>query len=61
MTHNITAKGGPLHGKSFTVPDGTTSFPAEGGVYRVTAKQATWDPAGGDTVDAALTETLPPT
>lgn len=44
MTRKITAKGGPLHGKSYTVPDNMAQFPAEGGTYRVTAKQATWQP-----------------
>ena len=48
MTRNVTAKGGPLHGKTYTVPDGMTSFPAKGGTYRVTAKQATWQPKDDD-------------
>ncbi|SJM55007.1 hypothetical protein [Agrococcus casei] len=48
MPRKITAKGGPLHGKKFTVPENMTSFePPVGyvaGKYRVTEKQAVWEP-----------------
>lgn len=49
MPRTITAKGGPLHGKSYTVPDNMSSFPspraADKGSYRLTEKQAIWEPA----------------
>ncbi|MGO3844449.1 hypothetical protein [Agrococcus casei] len=49
MPRKITAKGGPLHGKKFTVPENMTSFdPPVGyvaGTYRVTERQAIWEPA----------------
>lgn len=45
MTHNVTCKGGPLHGKTYTVPDGMVRFLASGGAYKVAAKTAAWHPA----------------
>ncbi|UGS26338.1 hypothetical protein K8F61_17180 [Microbacterium resistens] len=61
MSRTVTAKGGPLHGKSYTIPDGTDSFPAfMGGVpgtYRVTAKQAHWQP-DDRSADAELGDAL---
>lgn len=45
MTKNITAKGGPLDGKTFTVPDGMKTFThhaAPGGHYKVNTKTASW-------------------
>lgn len=41
----ITAKGGPIDGKSFTVPEGMKTFThhaAPGGHYKVNTKTATW-------------------
>lgn len=40
----ITCKGGPLHGKRYDVPVGLSKFDATGGTYRVSEKQATWEP-----------------
>lgn len=49
MPPTITAKGEPLHGKSSTVPDNMSSYPslraADKGTYRLTEKQAVWEPA----------------
>lgn len=56
MPRKITAKGGPLHGKSYTVPDNVSSFaPPPGspaGSYRVTEKQAIWEPKPAPAPDA---------
>ncbi|WP_156760001.1 hypothetical protein [Microbacterium karelineae] len=39
----ITCKGGPLHGKRYDVPVGLGEFRAEGGTYKITEKQGTWN------------------
>ena len=47
MARKITAKGGPLNGKTFTVHDTADTFThhaAPGGHYKITEKQATWTP-----------------
>lgn len=63
MTHTVTAKGGPLHGKRYTIPTGVDTFPATGGTYRVGPKQATWHPTSdpdadlGDALEALAAST----
>ena len=53
MAHTITCKGGPLHGKRYTIPAGVDSFTAEGGRYKVGPKQASWQPAAAPALAAA--------
>lgn len=49
MIRKVTAKGGPLHGKSYSVHANLAEFPpppgSKPGRYRVTEKQAIWEPA----------------
>lgn len=51
----ITAKGGPLNGRRFTVGPSATTIPSplksKPGSYRVTEKQATWEPASKPDLD----------
>ena len=48
MSHKVTAKNGPLDGKTFLVNENATTFThhaAPGGTYKVNTKTATWQPA----------------
>ena len=51
MSKRITAKGGPLDGRTFDVPDTATELDHHvtadaRGAYKVNAKTATWQPDG---------------
>lgn len=51
----ITAKGGPLDGKQYTIPNTMTTLnPAgiKGGTYKVTGDTAKWTPDKSDTAKA---------
>lgn len=59
----ITVKGGPAHGKRYTVAPTTESFPSPlasvPGTYRVTEKQAIWEPGSKPAPEAPADKAAP--